>query len=92
MHIVYVTRYVCIQTQALELCASLVTRADEVAAFCETLRPGPLEAIVRKQVRRLEAAVQLLHAPASAARRNSFLGLQAACVMKKMLMQASDPA
>ncbi|GAB9472135.1 hypothetical protein Gpo141_00009322 [Globisporangium polare] len=60
---------------AFELCASILSRVDEVDAFRQTLRPGPLEAIVRKQVTRLEAAVQLLQS-SSEARRNSFLGMQ----------------
>ncbi|KAJ0395330.1 hypothetical protein ATCC90586_003808 [Pythium insidiosum] len=48
-----------------ELCASLLVRVEEVDAFRETLRPGPLEAIVKKQIARLCAVVDMLSGSAA---------------------------
>ncbi|KAG3245985.1 hypothetical protein PI124_g9283 [Phytophthora idaei] len=52
-------------SDALDASDELIQRANEVDAFCQSLRPGPLQEIVRKQVTRLREAAQHLRSPSS---------------------------
>ncbi|KAL3670691.1 hypothetical protein V7S43_003879 [Phytophthora oleae] len=51
--------------EALEASEELIQRADEVDTFCRSLRPGPLQEIVAKQVARLREAALHLRSPSS---------------------------
>ncbi|RLN10905.1 hypothetical protein BBJ28_00018902 [Nothophytophthora sp. Chile5] len=49
--------------KAVDACGALTQRAEEVDAFRESLRPGPLREIVYKQVVRLQEAARQLESP-----------------------------
>ncbi|KAJ0396048.1 hypothetical protein ATCC90586_005635 [Pythium insidiosum] len=49
----------------------LLVRVEEIDAFRETLRPGPLEAIVKKQIARLCAVVDMLSGSAASSAASS---------------------
>lgn len=51
--------------QGMSASEDVAQRAEEVDAFCRSLRPGPLQEIVGKQVTRLHEAAQYLRSPSS---------------------------
>ncbi|TMW59746.1 hypothetical protein Poli38472_004815 [Pythium oligandrum] len=52
-------------SDVVEICEGILARIDQIEEFRATLRPGPLHAIVEKQITRLGVVLECLHGSAT---------------------------